>query len=356
MVNLAPLFGVICFVVGLWTSAQAQQSKDYMAPASDNPGLVGGLRGITLIVDDLDAVSTLYGDGFGLVREGPVTATAIEIDAQRALWGLPDDFEWALYLFRRPSVPEAAVLRVLVVDESVPAMRNSWDRQEPGPYGIGFATADTFALDEKVRALGFDRTTPEVSDYTAERPDGTDYRIHEASWYGPGFIRAIAVSRKDGMAPVGPMEPATGMGGPSYSSQILVDLAPMLAFFKNVLDFEVRSLRDWSVFDPPFRFAMVHPKGPVQGHVAFVEYEEEHTFSATGVAPAPPHKGMAIWSFPTEDLDQVLKTARVENSEVLSDPVLTNLASFGCVRAASIYSPTGFLIELYERAPSEVCN
>jgi hypothetical protein len=327
-----------------------------MSPSSSEPGLVGGLRGITLIVDNLEQVSTLYRDGFGLVREGPLSADDETLATQRSLWGLPDDFAWTLYLFRRPSVPEAAVLRVLVVDESVPAMRNSWDRQEPGPYGIGFATADTYGLDEKVRGLGFDRTTPEVSDYKAQRPDGSDYTIHEASWYGPSFIRAIAVSRKDGMAPVGPMDPATGMGGPSYSSQILIELDPMLSFFEEVLDFEVRSQRDWTIFDPPFRFAMVHPKGPVQGHVAFVEYEQEHTLPATGLAPAPPHRGMAIWSFPTEQLDLVLERARATNAPLQSGPLLANLPSIGCVRAATLKAPTGFLIEVYERNPAEACN
>ena len=334
--------------------ADAQQDNDFMAPLSPEPGLVGGLRGVTLIVTNIEQTAKLYGEAFGLSLEGPVASTDDLAAQQRALWGMPGDMSWTLYIMRRTSVPEAAILRVLVVPSDTPAMRKSWDRREPGPYGIGFATEHTYALDARAIAAGFERTTPEVSDYTAERPDGSLYRIHEGSWYGPGFVRAIGVSRRDGMAPVGPIDPATGMGGPSYASQILVSLDPMIAFFEGVLDFEVRSIRDWTVFNPPFRFAMVHPKGPINGHVAFVEYESQHAAPGTGVSPSPPHVGMAIWSFPTRNLDEVMRRARAFGADVQMAPQVMAMPDLGCVRIASLRAPTGFLIEVFE--PDDTCS
>jgi hypothetical protein len=288
-------------------------------------------------------------DGMGLTDSGPIPVDSSVTVRQRTLWGMPADLNWTTRILTRPGAPGTTQIRVLVTDTITPSPRRSWSRQELGPYGMGFPTLDVFGWDEHLRALGFERATEEVEVFPVSRPDGGAYPVHEAAFYGPEFLRVIAISRKGGMPQVGVYDTATNRGGPVYATQILEQADPMIEFLTQVLDLEVRSDRVWREYAVPFRFTLVHAKGSRTGHLALVEYDREHLEPPTGIPPRPPARGMVTWSFPVTDLDAILARAERMGVAPLAGPAAYASPALGQHRAATFIAPNGFLIEVFER-------
>ncbi len=323
---------------------------DPMAPTSTAEGaLTAPLHTVTLITPDWPELKKLLVDGMGLADSGPIPVDSNVTAQQRALWGMPADLSWTTRVLFRPGAPGTTQLRVLVTDTVTPSPRRSWSRQELGPYGMGFPTLDVFGWDEHLRALGFERATEEVEVFPVARPDGGAYPVHEAAFYGPEFLRVIAISRKGGMPQVGVYDAATNRGGPVYATQILEQADPMIEFLTQVLDLEVRSDRVWREYAVPFRFTLVHAKGSRTGHLALVEYDREHLEPPTGVPPRPPARGMVMWSFPVTDLDEILARAEGMGVAPLAGPAAYSSPALGQHRAATFIAPNGFLIEAFER-------
>ncbi|MDX2143724.1 MAG: VOC family protein [Rhodospirillaceae bacterium] len=331
--------------------AAGAQAPDHLAPKTPTtPPIVGPLHTVTIITPDLPALAKLYRDGMGMELSGPI---AIDVAVKQALataWGIPADLGWTMHMLRRPKVPLATQIRVIVTDKPTPAIRQSWNRQEPGPYGMGFPNDDVAAWDKHVLGLGFTRATPEIERFPLKRPDGSGYEVQEATFNGPEFLRAIAISRRDGMAQVGDVDPVTKRGGPAYATQVITDMDAMVKFFTDVLDFEVRSDRMWRAYEVPFRFATLYSKGAKNGHVALAQYEPKDTVPGTGVLPAPPNRGMAIWSFQAESLAKIEARAKANGVAIAGRHDKVDVPDLGPRRAIAIHAPNGFLIEIFEKA------
>lgn len=344
----AVVAGALAAAAGGHALAQA----DHLAPkATTEPALAGPLHTVTLITPDLAAVDKMYRDGLGLERSGPFDIDP-PVRAQLAtLWGLPVDLMWQIYLFRRRAVAAATQLRVIVTNRPTPPIRQSWNRQEPGPYGMGFPNTDVESWDRHVLGLGFTRATDEIERFPLKTSDGLAYDVKEATFNGPEFLRSIAISRGGGLAQVGGVDPATGRGGPAYATQVLRDDAmdAVIGFFTGVLDYEVRSDRIWRAYEIPFRFATVHAKGSDTGHVALASYAPEHIAPGTGHAPRPPNRGMAMWSFPVTSLAEVERRAKTKGVNRQAGPVTVDVPDLGARRAATYLAPNGFLVEVFER-------
>lgn len=341
----------------MWAAAMAatpafgQAPKDHIMPADPKArGLLGPLRVITIITSDLAAMARMYRDGLGMELSGPIQ---IDVDRRQLLgviWKIPAQTKFEVYMLRRPNVPQAADIRVIVVDPPTPAVRQSWDRQELGPYGMGFPTTDVVAWDKHISQLGFQRATPEIERFPLKRADGSNYDVLEATFNGPEFLRNIAISRRDGMAQVGDIDPATGRGGPAYATIVVDDMDSMINFFTKVLDLEVRTDRIWRAYDVPFRFATIYAKGATNGHVALAAYDKKDVKPGTGVKPGLPNRGMAMWSFEVTDIGQL--DARVLGAGLKFDGGYSwiNTPDMGARRALMVAAPNGLIVELFERA------
>ena len=64
---------------------------------------------------DMDTIRSFYGDGLGLRITGPLKITREVGEIQRALWGIPEDIGWELYVMDRPAVPGTIQVRVLLL-------------------------------------------------------------------------------------------------------------------------------------------------------------------------------------------------------------------------------------------------
>ena len=338
---------VACYLQQV-SSGQALPNDPLDPIATDAGANAGPLSGALLVTRDLSTLKRAYVDGVGLSLRGPLRVAPAQRAAERTLWGLPADLNWDLYLLSRESVADSVKVLVMVPDRDTPAIRATFDREETGPYALGFAMRDVRATDARITALGLKRTLPAVNEYPLQRRDGTPYPVTEASYEIGDHNRLVILQRGDGLQPVGHIDPATGLGGPSYSSLIVDDAAAMEHFFTEVLDYERRTSREWTVFQPRFRYITLHARGAHTGNLGLVEYDARDRHAGTGVAARPPNRGLAGWSFPVKRLDEVLAKAQ-SNGIVLVSPALRFVdPRFGHVRMATVLAPNGFLIELYE--------
>jgi hypothetical protein len=127
-------------------------------------------------------------------------------------------------------------------------------------------------------------------------------------------------------------------------------MEPMEKFFTQVLDYEIRSDRMWRAYDVPFRFATLYSKGAKNGHVALAQYEPKNTVAGTGIAPRPPNRGMAMWSFEATSLAKVEARAKDNGVAVVGRHDRLDAPDIGARRAILLHAPNGFLIEVFERA------
>ena len=307
----------------------------------------GPLSGALLVTRDLATLKRAYVDGVGLTLRGPLAITPALRASQRKLWDLPAGLRWDLYLLSRDAVADSIRILVMVPDRDTPAIRATYDREETGPYALGFAMSDVRATDVRITALGMTRTLPAVNEYPLQLRDGTPYPVTEASYEIADHNRLVILQRGGGLQPIGPIDPVTGLGGPSYSSLIVDDAAAMELFFTRVLDYERRTSREWTIFQPRFRYITLHARGAYTGNLGLVEYDPRDRHAGTGVAARPPNRGLAGWSFAVKRLDETLAKARASGIVQVSPPVLLDDPRFGSVRMATLLAPNGLLIELY---------
>ena len=294
--------------------SEPAELADALAPTTRaEDALTGRLHTATYLTADLEGFLAFYADGLGLTPEGPIGLGDATREAQRALWGIPDSIGWDLYLLRRPGAAGTVQIRLLVLDQETPSIHTTFDAREPGPFSTGYPADELVPWDEALREAGFESMNP-MSEYSVPRPDGTSYRIHETIWKAPDFMHAVTISRRDGMSQLGPIDTASGRGGPVYSAQSIRDSDAVLAFYTDVLGLELRSDREWKSHGSKgalavpdgtvFRFSIVYSMGATHGHLLFIDFRDG-ALPASGVAPRPPNRGLAMWSFPVRDLDEI---------------------------------------------------
>jgi len=336
----------------------APKVSDALAPkTTDEDAVTKRLHTATLCTTDLEAVRAFYGDGLGLRITGPVELDPAVRAIQRALWGIPEDIGWELYIMDRPAVPGTIQVRVLLLDRETPAIHTTWDPQEPGPFSMGFPTEDLEIWDPELRSKGWESLMP-MSNYQIPRPDGTSYGIQETIFNAPDFMHAVTISRRDGMPQLGPVDPATGRGGPIYSAQIIENSDSVLDFYVDVLGLELRSDRQFKssgskgALGVPdgteFRFSIVYAHGATFGHLLFLDYQGRLGRPSSGVAGRPPNRGMVMWSFPVRDMEEILGRLSAAGIEPFSPPVEYESPSLGRHRCMTVLDPNGFMVELFQ--------
>jgi len=350
----AALFG------GVVEASEEEKVSDALAPHTrPEDALTRQLHTATYLTSDLAAYRGFYVDGLGLTLEGPFVIDEATREVQRALWGIPVGIEWETYRLHRAGVDGTIQIRLLVTDRETPRVHTTWDAREPGPFSTGYPAVDVPAWDRSLRELGYDAMNP-MSTYAVPRPDGTTYGIDETIFKAPDFMHAVTISRKDGMPQLGPVDPENGRGGPVYSAQSIEDSDRVLEFYTDVLGMELRSDREWKSHGSTgalavpdgtvFRFSIVYAQGARDGHLLFIDFRDG-ALPSSGVAPKPPNQGMVMWSFPTVDLDEVLRRADGFGTPRVGGPTLYRSPTLGAHRVATLEAPNGYLIELFEPLP-----
>ena len=359
MARTALLAAIALCAASLAVQAQQQpaQARDPLAPrTSAESAATGALHTTTICTDDLAGSLRLYRDGLGMRVRGPIAVPGRVRQTQNALWGMSPSERWTLYLIDRHKVDLAVRIRLLVFDKPGPAIRKTWDPREPGPFTLGFPTTNLPALDARIRTVGFASLAP-MEQSQVPRPDGSKYGLMESVFKGPDKVHAVGVSRLDDMPQLGPVDPATGHGGPAYSAQVVVNSDAVIAFYRDVLGLELRSDREWKSgptsaiglpAGTPFRLSLVYSPGASTGQLLLMDFRDG-TAPSSGVAPRPPNRGIGVYSFPVRSLDATAVRIRAAGVTIVSGPVSYDSPDLGPLRAMTVLAPNGVVVELFER-------
>jgi catechol 2,3-dioxygenase-like lactoylglutathione lyase family enzyme len=339
---------------------------DPMAPRHGaTPTLCGALECVTIATDDGPAAAAFMTQAMRLkavaVGHGAAvgqSAAGAEERRCRELWGLAPGAAWRELRFLGPEGERGAALRVLVMDGGE-LIRPDMDSRLTGGLSIGFPAASLEETLARVTALGFESTAGIVR-LTIMRPDGSSYVSGEVLFRGPEQIYMLAVGRPPDMTPVGPIEPATGMGGPAYSALIVPDAAREIEFYREILGWEVRQDIVLTTSGPAgglglaagtqFRFVQLFAPGATTRYVCLLDMLAAGRTNPA--APRLPNRGLVMWTFGTQAFDAVAQRVRAASAAPADGLRLCSQPRFSepaAPRALTVLSPAGLMIEIIER-------
>lgn len=317
--------------------------------------MVSPLRVITIATADLCETRRFYQDALGMTCvSAPITAAPGKVLARH--WGLEHKSTVDTLIFTRPGLAESAAIRAVAIDPDLPPSRPDYDTRYIGALGLGMPMRDIPGQDAMVRALGYTSTVG-VTSMAFPREDGTTYDVGEVHYRAPDNLLVLGVDRGH-YIPIGPVDADEGIGGPAYSSLITGDRVRLAAFLENVLGFERRRFCDLEAGGP--KDGMRLPGG------TWVKFEQWFAPAArTGYLvimelpgigiPAPNalglrSRGIAMWTFETNNIDQVLRKVENVDAPVLSRPKDLYLPGLGSVHTFIVATPDGFPIEICQRS------
>jgi catechol 2,3-dioxygenase-like lactoylglutathione lyase family enzyme len=176
--------------------------------------LCGSLREVTIVTSDAIRTAQFFTQAM-CMRLASDTEPA-HAQAQRALWGLSPTAQWRELIFDHPAVGQGYRLRVIVMGGGA-LIRPQMESRLAGGLSVGSAVSSLEQTHDRVTALGAG-TTSGIVPLVMTRLDGSTYTCGEIHFRGPEDIHALAVGRPPDLAPVGPIDPVTGIGGPAYSA------------------------------------------------------------------------------------------------------------------------------------------
>ena len=327
---------------------------DPMLPRDDGRSVVcQPLACITVSGSDALAARRFYQGALGLA------ATAVQIEAHaaaglRAHWGVPDSEPLQMLLFSRPGIAEAILLRVLIVPATAASARPGLDCRYDGALGFGFPIHGLHRRHAIVEAMGFTATAG-VTTMPFPRADGSTYDIGETHWVAPDDVMVLGVDRAH-LQPVGPIDPALDIGGPSYSSALVSDAAQAAEFFGDVLGLEMRREFTFESEGPSggmrlpggtrVHFQQWFAPGARTGYLVVMQLKENGLRAPHGLGLQ--NRGIGLWSFPTAKLDEVRERALRCGTRILREPAVIDSPGFGRVRSMILATPDGFPIEVFQ--------
>lgn len=328
---------------------------DPMRPRSDAAAaLCSPLRALTIASGDLQATRRFYQGALGLVPEN-YTPDDASAGALIEHWGLLPARPLRMVVFRRPGLDDAFELRVIEVPRSLPVMRPHYVGEYIGALGLGFPSDDLEVRDRIVRALGFDSTAG-ITRMNFPRADGTTYSVGEVHYRAPDEVLVLGVDRGD-MAPVSRIDTALGIGGPAYASMIVGDAIEARAVFATVLGYERRREMTFESGGPAggmglakgarVVFQQWFSPGSAHGYLVIMELLDARR--APPVPLGPTARGVAMWSFETNDVDAAAARAEAAGVPIRSQPRAIEVPGLGPVRSLVIATADGFPIEIYTR-------
>ncbi len=320
---------------------------------------VGSLLMLTHVTDSTAATRHFYRDMMGMTEASDCILTAEGRVSQRALWGLDAGAQWTEQLYERPGLPQVPRVRVLTMEAAGPAIRPGMEVLLEGGLSVGFAVRNRAEMEQCVargEALGIG-TTAGITTIEFRRPDGSPYDALETHFRAPDEVYGLGVGRPEDLPPVGPIGNGQMIGGPAYSAQVVNHADADVAFYRDVLGFEVRRDVDLVSSGPAgglnlpqgtvMRFLQLYAPGSETGYLVMLDFRGQGMTNPAAIRP--PNRGVAIWTFPADDLDAVLACGREHGIETFAGPVTLECGWLGEHRAATVLTPHGFLVELVER-------
>lgn len=328
-------------------------SNDPMAPRTGaTPTLCGPLSIVTIMTNDAESAARFLEGAMQLRRVLDAPRNGADAATSRSLWGLPDNAEWREMCFESPHVGSVVTVRVIVMPGGE-LIRPGMESRLNGGLSIGFPVRSLELTLEQFTGLGIESTAGIVP-LTITRPDGSSYVSGEILFRGPEQIYLLVVGRPPDMTPVGPIDPATGIGGPAYSAIVVADATREIAFYRDVLGWEARQDIVLTTSGPAgglgldagtkFRFVQLFAPGATTAYVCLLDMLD--VARPNPVAPRLPNRGLVMWSFRTHVFDQVVGKAQEHAAQHGSLP--PRVAGALGQRRLTVISPGDVMLEVCE--------
>lgn len=329
--------------------------EDIFVPKSSAAdALVGPLHTITYVTSDAPAVERILTEGYGLTGSAWLRPDEEARSVLNEYLGFDASHTWSTAAFAKSGEGANVQIRVIGLEQKTPSVREAYHGLFVGGATISFPIADLRAHEQRMLALGVESTMG-VKELEFTSPEGETYVSAEIVYKAPDNIFVMGVTRPDVFIPVGPIDAATGIGGPAYSARCVARTDATIDFFANVLGFEIR--RDMlivvdgsSAINLPEgteeRFVQAFAPGAATGYVIFMDHG-----SATMTAVdelGPPNRGIAMWSFASEDLDEVERRAAQSGVTVLQRGAAGISPFLPGARSLLLRDPDGFPVEVFE--------
>ena len=332
----APLL-VIALLVG--DTAAHAQADPLQAKSKADPVAASPLRRVTVATGDLLAAQHFYADALGMAasRRSPLTPS----EARRL--GVASGA--VAMTFVRSGISDAVTVRAVSVAARHPALRPTHNALALGGLAMGMPVSGQAKREAIVKAAGF-QSAVGVTSMTLPRADGTSYQVEEIHYQGPDGVLVLGIDRGE-MPPVGPIDAATGIGGPAYSSIVVADLPRTEAFMQTVLRYEKRRDAVFTSSGPKgglglpdgqrFAFQQWFAPGSATGYVILMKMLDRPVERPQTARFA--RRGIAMWTFDAVDLDDVAARAESVGSRVVAKDATSLIVAM----------PDGFLIEFVKR-------
>ena len=333
-------------------------SEDIFVPKSrPEDALVGPLHTVTLVTAEPGRLRTALTDGYGLTHSGWAAPSPEQRTKLNPYFGLDDDEDWTVGSFSKEGDGANITIRVITVDDRHPTVRPSYEGLYTGGATVSFPITDLRKHEQRMSAIGV-KSTIGVKEMEFQSPEGETYVSAEIVYEGPDNIFLLGVTRPGIFVPVGPIDNSTGLGGPAYSARCITQPDATIAFFNDVLGYEIRRDIELQVTPPSAinlpdgvaeRFVQGFAPGSSTGYIVLMDHGDDTKF---GSAPdhGPPNRGIGIWSFPTADIDSVFERAKSHGADVLFPPGRHGSPLGTDSRTLLMKDPDGFLIEILETA------
>lgn len=334
--------------------AATAEAGDPMQPTS-NPAdaLVSPLRAVTIATGDPRATRRFYQGALSMTPAVAELAGA-EALALRQHWGMPPGDSLRVTTFGRFGLDDAITVRAVEVPPDTPVLRPGYNSEYLGALGLGFPTADIERRDGVVRAMGFESVVG-ITRMDFPRADKTTYRVGEVHYRAPDNVLVLGVDRGD-MQPVSSVDPALGLGGPAYASMIISDADAVTPIFSRVLGYEMRREFTFASAGPDggmglkkgarVRFQQWFTPGSRAGYLVIMDLLDDERPPPLPLGPGG--RGVAMWSFATDDLDGAIARAREAGIRVLSGARTVDAPGLGRVRSVVLATADGFPVEIFQ--------
>lgn len=327
-------------------------TEDIFVPkSSPDDALVGPLHTVTYVTADKARAERIFRDGYGL--DG--TDWIEPANGLRAYFGFQPSDRWQVCAFGKKGAGANIQVRVFHVDDTRPLVRPAYQGLHHGGATLSFPMNDLRAHEQVMAGIGVESTIG-VKEMEFASPTGETYISAEIVYKAPDNVFVMGVTRPDIFVPTGPIDPETGLGGPSYSARCIRAADETIGFFRDVLGYEIRrdvilEVGERSALNMPQgtreRFVQGFAPGAQTGYVVLMDHGEATKPSA---APGfgPPNRGIGVWSFGARDVDEVHRRATAFGVEILSGPVSIQSPFLPNTKTLYVKDPDGFPIEIFE--------
>lgn len=330
-------------------------SDIFVATSSAEDAVVGPLSTITYLTNDEATAYKMLVDGMGMKASDWHVPNALDRPDLDSYFGFDSDEDWKMRRFFRDDDGANIQIRLVSIERKTPQIRPEIDGTYLGGLSIGFPLTDTNAREAHMASLGFPSVVG-VKHMEFSSPTGETYISEEVHFTGPENIYAMAVKRPDIFIPVGPIHAQAKIGAPAYSAQCVEDCDACVTFYTDVLGFEIRrdltmdvggnsglKLRKGS----SERFIQAFAPGSNTGYIVLLDHHKDRKKVDGITHMGPPNRGLAMWSFPSPNITQVLERARAAGTPIRQPLRIMRSPFLPETDTIMLEDPNGYPVEIY---------